>query len=65
MAAKGEKASVQITVRVDPSVVTRCEKLLPKVQKRVLAETGRGDTTRADVFRDAFMRGLRAMEDEH
>jgi len=48
---------VQVSVKVDSSVVGRADALV-----RFLAEQSGRPTTRADVLRDSIMKGLREME---
>lgn len=52
--------TVQITVRVDESIVTRADKLIDQIARL----TGRG-TTRADVLREAILVGLNDFEMRH
>jgi hypothetical protein len=48
---------VQLTVKVDPPVVTRVDKLIPSLSKL------RGvSASRADVLREALLRGLASLE---
>ena len=57
MAKSQTEGSQQITVRVDGRLIDRAERLIDFVTE----ETGR-TSTRADVFREAMLRGLRALE---
>jgi hypothetical protein len=50
---------VQLTVKVDPPVVSRIDRLIPRLGRlRGVA------TSRADVMREALMRGLKSMEEK-
>ena len=58
MKSRDMKATpIQLTVKVDPPVVTRVDKLIPTLAKL------RGVTaSRADVLREALLRGLTSLE---